>query len=80
MIGAWTIENEHKIEIFQSELWSNEWIQNAAMSSEALIILDLVKMVVQTIGQDNYGSLKVHADFKVVCELLKAKRLKSSQF
>ena len=50
MTGAWTIEDEHKIDRHQSEVWSNEWIQDTAIASEEIIMLDLVTNVVQNIG------------------------------
>ena len=49
MAGAWTIEDTCNVARDQSTMWSNEWMKNVALVSEALIMLDLVKTVVQKI-------------------------------
>ena len=48
MARAWIIDDEYKLTRCQSELWSNQWIQNAAIASEAIIKLDLVTTAVKT--------------------------------
>ena len=48
VVGAWTIEDKHKIERRESELWSNKWMQNAAIAGEETMLFDLVTKVVKT--------------------------------
>ena len=45
---------------------SNKRINTTAVATQALIKLDLVKTVVQNIGQLDAGLLKMHTDCKVV--------------
>ena len=52
---------------------------NTAVASESLIILDLVQAVVKNIGKDIIGSSNMHADCKVVWELLTLDSLKTIQ-
>ena len=54
-------------------------MQNTVIAAEETITLDLVMIVLKNVGLDDYGMLKVHADCKVVCDLLIAKRSKAIQ-
>ena len=60
-------------------MWSNEWIHSTAIAAEAIIILNLVTTMVQNIGTEEEGLLKVCTDCKVVHESLITERLKASQ-
>ena len=51
-------------------------MQNTAIATEESTMLDLVKMVVQKIGIDDYVLLKACTDCKVMSKLLTAERLK----
>ena len=73
------IEDECRIDRYQSEMWSNEWIQNTAIAAESIIVLDLMTMVVQNVGREEERLLKVHTDCEEVHELLITERFKASQ-
>ena len=45
--GWWMIEDNHKFNRCQNELLSNQWTQNAAIASEATMMLDIVTTVVK---------------------------------
>ena len=79
MAGAWIIEDDHEIVSDKSTFWSNEWNQNIAVAAEALMILDSVQMVAQTIGKDDAGSMNMHADCKLLWEFLTVNMIKASQ-
>ena len=54
-------------------------MQNAAVASEDLIILDLAHTVTQNIGKDYSGSTNMCTDCKIVWQILTVDRLKSNQ-
>ena len=59
---------------------SNQWINNAVMAAEAMIMLDLVTTVVRIIGTKGRGKLKVFTDCKAMCDVLILDRTKASPF
>ena len=64
----------------ERSLISNQWINNTVMTTEALIMLDLVATVVRNIGAKERGKLKVCANCKVMCDVLTLDIIKASQF
>ena len=44
MAGAWTIEDDYKINRCQSESLSNQWTKNTAIAVEAITTLDLLSI------------------------------------
>ena len=61
-------------------MWSRKWKHNKAISTEALIVLDLAEIVDMNIRNENEGVLKTHMDCKVAWELLTDDMLKDNQF
>ena len=80
MAGAWITEDDCNIASDQNTLWYNKWTHNTAVADESLIILYLAQTVVQNLGKDDNGSISMHADCQVVCEMLTVDRLKYSQY
>ena len=45
MSGVWIIEDDYRINRCNSELVSNQWMQNPVIATEEIITLDLVTTV-----------------------------------
>ena len=63
-----------------NSVWSINGIKNTVLASEAEILLNLVETVVCNMRGCDEGKIKAHKDCYKVWTLLKADKLKESQF
>ena len=54
-------------------------MRNADIATEAIAILDLACAVINNIGANESGKIKVHTDCKIVSDMLISDRIKASQ-
>ena len=55
-------------------------MQNAVVAAEDITTLGIVRTVAKNIGVNECRKLKVHADCKIVSDMLTLDRIKASQF
>ena len=80
MEGFWKIEDTHECVSIINSVWSINGIKNTVLASEAEILLNLVETVVCNMRGCDEGKIKAHKDCYKVWTLLKADKLKESQF
>ena len=74
---TWKQHRWHDVESEQKILWYNKQKYNVDVATQALMIMDVVKMVAQNIGNDGEGMQRTHADCKVAWEMMTVDRFKS---
>ena len=78
MEWLWLIEDDYRINRSKNKIVSNQWMQNVAIATEAITILDLVDTVINNIGGNESGKIAVCNDCKIVNDMLTLDRIKAS--